>query len=101
MSDDLDRAIQEARKVLREAEGAKEAADTARDAARFTAFFAAHVDLVSRSVGLRRALLELHCPKGEFPYDPDCKECPGGRWADQPFPCPTYILARDWEDAND
>lgn len=95
---DLDRAVQEAREALRAAEEAKEAEDTAKDVLRIDAIFAAHDDLVSRSAGLRRALFEMHCPKGDFPYDPDCEECPEGRHADQPFPCPTYVLARDWSD---
>lgn len=94
---DLDRAVQEARKALRAAENAREAEDIAKDAARIDAIFAAHVDLVSRSVGLRRALFELHCPKGDFPYDPDCNECTDRDRTD-PFPCTTYVLARDWED---
>lgn len=96
---DLERAVQEARRALRDAEKAKEDAEAAGDAARIDAIFTAHEDLLSRSGGLRRALFELHCPKGDFPYDPDCEACTDWDRTD-PFPCPTYVLARDWDEVD-
>lgn len=56
----------------------------------------AHVQLVAAATGLRRAVLELHGPERGTSRT-FCASCQAD-WEDYAadFPCPTYILARDW-----
>jgi hypothetical protein len=80
---------------------AEYAAEKARLEAAFrnSVVVVAHVELVSAATGLRRAVLELHGPE-RGTNRILCASCQAD-WEDYAadFPCPTYILARDWEDS--
>lgn len=60
-----------------------------------------HAAVLDRATGLRRAILELHAPRGAWP---ECHGCPHGYEEDSAeWPCDTYRLAIDidiwWEEA--
>jgi len=63
-----------------------------RDKAEF-----AHYKALADSLGLRRAVLELHAPTftgiGSIP---GCSHCEDSEWGSDDWPCETYVLARDF-----
>jgi hypothetical protein len=63
--------------------------------ARLVTVEAEHLEIVFPATGLRRAILELHGPSEMGPYIA-CAACEGYDGGFLPFPCDTYILARDW-----
>jgi len=90
--------VEEARKTLWAAEGAQRQAELDLKRQRNGVTLAIHQAVVGSASGLRRAILELHHPVRDDPDEPDCKECSDDYGI--PFPCDTYVLARDWEDES-
>lgn len=58
------------------------------------AIIAAHGERVATATGLRRAVLELHAPD-EYGL---CQGCVTDCCAPKVSDCPTYTLARDWQE---
>lgn len=95
---DLDRAVEEAKKALWAAEEAVHKAERDEEFRRIDLVVAAHEELVAGAAGLRRSILELHALQRYDPYDPNCGICFNSHGYEFNFPCPTYVLARDWSD---
>jgi hypothetical protein len=100
MSDDLDRAVEEAQKALWAAEEAARQAEFAKKRSAIDAVFAEHKATVDWATGLRLAILDLHGPRRDDLEPPSCGVCFNSHGYEVQFPCPTYILARDWEDES-
>jgi hypothetical protein len=80
-----------ARRRVRDAERA-----AGRDKAEF-----AHYKALADSLGLRRAVLELHAPMfEEFGAKPRCSGCYDSDYGHDDWPCETYVLARDWTEGT-
>lgn len=62
-----------------------------------------HAQLLTSTTGVQRAVLELHGPVDESGYGwPVCQGCDasGYEWEPPEWPCRTYVLARDVQDAS-
>lgn len=70
----------------------------ARRAAEQAERLAAHGVLVATTVGLRRAVVELHAPATSVGGDLVCHGCDAGSYAEEnpEWPCSTYRLAAGW-----
>jgi hypothetical protein len=89
--------VEEAQKALWAAEKAQRQAELDIKRLHNDGIVAAHEAAVEAASGLRRAIFELHRPVRDDPYEPNCKECSDDYGIS--FPCDTYVLARDWQDA--
>jgi hypothetical protein len=95
---DLDRAVEEAQRALREAVEAARQAEFAERLRLNDDVVAAHEAILGAASGLRLAVLELHAPQRDDPGPPNCGVCFNSHGYEFQFPCPTYILGRDWSD---
>lgn len=66
----------------------------AEQKARMVAAKAAHRELMVTATGLRKAILGMHGPRDIA--GPMCTTCEAYDGGIMPFPCTTYVLARDW-----
>lgn len=97
------RRLEEAQKALWAAEEAARDAELADKRRQRHQVMAAHQEACIQATGLRRAILHLHAPKEDDPNSVHmvCAGCETATNWDYPpnFPCPTYVLARDWREA--